>query len=325
MELRHLRVFVSVAETGSLRAASEALRVAQPALSRTLSDLEREAGVTLLVRGPRGMGLTVAGQAFLADARRIIAEAAGALARARRIGEGAEGEISIGFIDLAAWAGAMPAAIGALRADRPGVRLSLTPMSSREGLARVKAGTLDAAFCYYAPADDPALRLTLARRDGVTLAVPRGHRLATARGVRLAELGGEDWVFFPRAVSPGFHDDLMRAFLAASIAPRIIQEAPDQAAMLALVGAGIGIAPANDATRWRKPASVALVPCAGLDIPLPLTLVTRQDSTNGALRLLIRAVAAVQAVHLTSAAPISTVASPRNDPRDPSQGQRTEP
>jgi DNA-binding transcriptional LysR family regulator len=309
MELRHLRVFVAVAESGSLRAASEGLRVVQPALSRTLADLEREAGVRLLVRGPRGMAPTVAGQAFLEDARRILAEAAGALARARRIGDGAEGELSIGFIDLAAWAGAMPAAIGAFRMDRPRVRLSLTPMSSREGRERVRAGTLDAAFCYYAPEDDPALRLTLARRDGVCLAVPRGHRLAAAGMARLAELGGEDWVFFPRAVSPGFHDDLMRAFLAAGIAPRIVQEAPDQSAMLALVGAGIGIAPANDATRWRRPASIALIPCAGLDIALPLWLVTRQDSTNGALRGLIRAVAGVQAVHLTSAAPLSTLSS----------------
>jgi len=58
--------------------------------------------------------------------------------------------------------------------------------------------------------------------------------------------------------------------------------------------------PAGDPRRRRRPSTVLLRPASGLDVPLPLALVTRRDSTNRALRALIRAVAAAQAVHLTS-------------------------
>src|SRR2546423_15621748 len=69
MELRHFRYFVAVAEEHSFAHAARRLRVAQPALSKQIRDLETELGVTLFERLPRGVRLTPAGGAFLADAR----------------------------------------------------------------------------------------------------------------------------------------------------------------------------------------------------------------------------------------------------------------
>src|SRR2546422_8565876 len=69
MELRHFRYFVAVAEEHSFAHAARRLRVAQPALSKQIRDLETELGVTLFERLPRGVRLTPAGEAFLADAR----------------------------------------------------------------------------------------------------------------------------------------------------------------------------------------------------------------------------------------------------------------
>src|SRR5205807_10589376 len=76
MELRHFRYFVAVAEEHSFAHAARRLRVAQPALSKQIRDLETELGVTLFERLPRGVRLTPAGEAFLADARGTL-EAAG--------------------------------------------------------------------------------------------------------------------------------------------------------------------------------------------------------------------------------------------------------
>src|SRR5207245_11335686 len=84
MELRHLRYFVAVAEEGSFLRAASRLRVAQPALSKQIRDLEREIGVKLFERLPRGARVTPAGEHFLRDARNTLESAARAVARARR-------------------------------------------------------------------------------------------------------------------------------------------------------------------------------------------------------------------------------------------------
>src|ERR1041384_2675104 len=84
MELRHLRYFVAVAEEHSFVQAARRLRVAQPALSRQIRDLETEVGVALFHRLPRGVRLTPAGETFLTDARCTLEIAARAIATARR-------------------------------------------------------------------------------------------------------------------------------------------------------------------------------------------------------------------------------------------------
>ena len=71
MELRHLRFFIAVAETGSLtEAAEKRLHTSQPSLSRQIRDLEYEVGVELLSRSARGVELTAAGRVFLGSGRR---------------------------------------------------------------------------------------------------------------------------------------------------------------------------------------------------------------------------------------------------------------
>ena len=77
MELRHLRYFVAVGEEQHYGRASRRLRVAQPALSRQIQDLEEELGFTLFERLPRGVKLSAAGILFLEDARRILDQVQG--------------------------------------------------------------------------------------------------------------------------------------------------------------------------------------------------------------------------------------------------------
>jgi LysR family transcriptional regulator, hca operon transcriptional activator len=86
MELRHLRYFVAVAETGGLTtAAKRRLHTAQPSLSRQIRELEAEVGVQLLIRHARGIQLTAAGRAFLGHARITLAQAEAAKEAARRV------------------------------------------------------------------------------------------------------------------------------------------------------------------------------------------------------------------------------------------------
>ncbi len=72
MELRHLRYFIAVASNLSFSEASRRLHVAQPAISQTILDLEDELAVKLLSRNSRGVELTAAGNAFLAEAQGVM-------------------------------------------------------------------------------------------------------------------------------------------------------------------------------------------------------------------------------------------------------------
>src|ERR1700676_47038 len=98
MELRHLRYFIAVAETGNLtEAAEQRLHTSQPSLSRQIRDLEYEVGVALLSRGARGVELTASGKAFLNHARLALMQVDAAVEAARRAAQPARKTFAIGF------------------------------------------------------------------------------------------------------------------------------------------------------------------------------------------------------------------------------------
>src|SRR4051812_46765453 len=101
MELRHLKYFVAVAEELHFGKAAERLYIAQPPLSKQIQKLEQELGVSLLVRTKRSVRLTPAGEAFLQEARQILAQTERCVQEARRAGNGEIGRLSVGFVGSA--------------------------------------------------------------------------------------------------------------------------------------------------------------------------------------------------------------------------------
>jgi len=91
VELRHLRYFIAVAEDSTMVAAAKRLRIAQPALTRQIHDLEREIGVDLFERGAKGMELTPAGDVCLVSARHILSRLQSAIELARGSSRGVVG------------------------------------------------------------------------------------------------------------------------------------------------------------------------------------------------------------------------------------------
>jgi DNA-binding transcriptional LysR family regulator len=108
MELRHLRYFACVGEAEHFGRAAKLLKIAQPALSRQIQDLEAELGVALFDRLPRGVRLNAVGRSFLDDARRILREVNEATLRVERIAAGQTGTLRVGFGETQAWHGAVP-------------------------------------------------------------------------------------------------------------------------------------------------------------------------------------------------------------------------
>ena len=103
MELRHLRYFLAVGEALNFTKAAAQLRVAQPALSRQVQDLEDEIGVDLMKRSPRGVTLTAEGKLFLDEVRELLRRADESVEKVRALARGEYGELHVGYARLPRW------------------------------------------------------------------------------------------------------------------------------------------------------------------------------------------------------------------------------
>src|SRR5579862_6285026 len=188
MELRHLRYFVAVGEEQHYGRAAQRLRVAQPALSRQIQDLEKEIGFELFERLPRGVKITEAGKLFLNDANRILQEINDATIRAKRIASGQSGTLRIGFVESISWHGIVPDSLKDLREHQPDVELQLKSLSSLEQMAAIHSGSLDAGYALPIANPDHGLAQLQVGTISHMLAVPAGHALTKLKKIRLRDL-----------------------------------------------------------------------------------------------------------------------------------------
>ncbi|MGW1892480.1 LysR substrate-binding domain-containing protein [Streptomyces sp. NPDC002004] len=208
MELRELRAFVAVVEEGGVSAAARRLHVSQPALSQTMSGLERQLGVKLLVRGSTGVRATEAGIALLAEARSVLARHDQALrVMARYTGPGG-GALRIG-IPLELPTGLLDPALADLAEAHPDTRVQARHLSTAEQLTALQCGELDVGFLRERPSGPQFDALLVVRENlGVLLAAEQAAELAGPDGIALDALVGLQWVGFPRSGSPTWYDEL---------------------------------------------------------------------------------------------------------------------
>jgi DNA-binding transcriptional LysR family regulator len=281
MELRHLRYFVAVGEEQHYGRAARRLRVAQPALSRQIQDLEEELGFKLFERLPRGVKLSTAGRLFLEDARRILQELSEAAVRADRVARGQSGTLRIGFAENASWRGVVPDSFRRFREQQPDAELQLQPAASLAQLGAIKSGRLDAGFVNFMPKADPDLDQLLVAINHVELATAKRHPLTKLKKLRLRDLTDTPFVWFPRRQSPAFYDQLMHECYRGGLkSPRIVQEGLNEATILSLVATGLGVGWVLGTARWRCPKSVVIMSVVDLNLPLPLALAWRKDNTS---------------------------------------------
>lgn len=245
MELRHLRYFVAVAEEGHITRAAERLGMQQPPLSQRIKAIERELGVQLFRRKPRGVDLTDAGRVFLSHARAMLAQFDHTLEATRRTARGEQGEICVGVTPTSPFIHFVPQVIRAFREAFPRVFLRLEEGLGNDLIVQLRAELIDVAFIRAAPADRDGLVVYQLLDEPLLVALPRGHPLArggsSQSALSLKQLARETFILYgPRGTT--FYDWTMAACRAAGFDPRIGQEAPRITASLNLVAVGLGIA-----------------------------------------------------------------------------------
>jgi len=239
MELRHLRYFVALAEELSFTRAAQRLHVSQPPLSLQIAQLEQELGVTLLQRTSRRVELTLAGQAFLDDARAVLERVARAGTRARAIGRGDAGRIDIG-LSGSHFLGPLPGLIAAHAQSHPEVAVALHEMPPAAQLLALRDRRIDLSVSRTA-VDDTVLTSSLLWKDPLVVALPAGHGLAGRRQLALADLRTEHFVML-RTDSSAHAQYVYDACVQAGFAPRVAQWVLELPAALSLVAAGLGVA-----------------------------------------------------------------------------------
>jgi DNA-binding transcriptional LysR family regulator len=262
LDVRRLRVLCAVADHPSLSAAAQALSYTPSAVSQSIVALERQLGVRLLHRGPKGVRLTSTGALLVEQARPILDGLQAAEASVKALGE----EVGAGTLHLASFATAgatiLPRAIADFRERHPEVALTLTQADPEEAMVRLRAGTVDLIITAETEVGVHGNTEVVHLMDDPLCAVlPAGHSLAARETIHLAELASETWVD-TRSGSES-RALLLRVCGAAGFIPRVAFESDEYATVAELVAAGVGVALIPGLGLSTTPAGVVTVPLAG--------------------------------------------------------------
>ncbi|MEG3143151.1 LysR substrate-binding domain-containing protein [Sphingomonas sp. RT2P30] len=240
MKLHHLRNVVAVVERGSLRAGARHLGLAQPAVSRSIKELEQELGVVLFERNKFGMTLTRAGEVFVRRAKAIQAEFARTLEEMEHLKGEDRGIITVGC-SSAALIAMVPTIVNRFHVRFPNIRIKLVegslPMLEteiRDGLVELYYGPVSPGFA------DPALLIETLFENERMIIARRGHPLRSATS--LAELVGASWVTTPMAIDSD--NEVNSVFVAAGLPPpRIVMQASSAMNLAVIVATSDLLAP----------------------------------------------------------------------------------
>ena len=260
MELRHLRYFVTVAELLNFTKAGMRLRVAQPALSRQIHDLEDELGASLFERGPRFVKLTDAGIAFLPEAQAVLLRAGEAVQAVRAVVNGERDQIHVGYapsptVEL------LPSALHAFQNLAPGVRVNLHDLSSEEMLRGLHEGKLD--LCLMVRQGEKmlrGLRFECLREYPMCVAVSVRHPFARRKHVTLVQVGREPLLAFTQADYPDYHAMLEELFRPMGVKPRVVEEHDSASSLITATEVGRGVSIAASSLGIVAGGRIRLVP-----------------------------------------------------------------
>ncbi|MFI7347255.1 LysR family transcriptional regulator [Streptomyces sp. NPDC049936] len=236
--LRALECLVAVADCGSITQAAHMLHSSQPAVSHQIASLEAETRAVLLRRGARGVTLTPAGRAAVADARRALEAAESAVRSARAAGQAAGGILRLACAQSLTVALLAPV-IRQWRSRHPDVTITLHEAATvDEFVGLFDSDKIDVAIMP-APVPEPLVVTSIADEE-IVLTTTANHPLAQQVGVRLQDLDGLPLVNF--TPENGLGTWLDQSFAREGIHPKTVMRTSVTTTAPHLAAAGMGVA-----------------------------------------------------------------------------------
>ena len=284
MELRHLRYFATIAELENFSRAAQVLRIAQPALSQRMRDLEAELGVALFERHGRGVRLTRTGRYYLEEVQQILARIEAAGKEAGQIARGEVGSLRLALLEALALAAPVPGLLRELRARHPGLHLKLVGMPSLAQYEAIHARTIDAGFVAHRAFQEPDIQGLPVTAIPIHAMVPAGHALAARSSLHLKDLENQDFIWPEVEARTSYWTVFREAFEGRGWQPRVVQEASSYMTTTSLVAAGYGCALGITLPGAAEVEGIVQIPILDLDLHLRIELVWHKDNPSPVLQ-----------------------------------------
>jgi DNA-binding transcriptional LysR family regulator len=239
--IRHLWLFLAVAEEQNFGRAAKRLGMSQPPLSEQIQVLEQALKVKLFERSRRGAKLTPVGAAILPAVRKFADQLERLELAVEEAVAGQSGMLTIGAISTAMF-DVLPGLIEQLKIDYPHLTVSVREIDSVEAVPALEAGDIDLAFARLDGDLGASIKSLPLTQDRLMVALPSHHPLASRTRISLSSLATEPLVMFSRKVSPVYFDNLIATCRASGFSPRVLHEVRSVASQIAFVSCGQGIA-----------------------------------------------------------------------------------
>lgn len=255
-DLTDLRLFLAVAEAGSITHGAADAGLSLPAASERLRDMELSGGVRLLERGRRGVTLTEAGEALAHHARLISRQMAMMRGELGEYATGLRSTLRV-LANTAAMAELLPPRLADWMAANPRIDLDLKERQSIEIARSVAAGFADLGILSAAAAQD-GLVLRPFAEDRLVVVVARQDDLTRMRQVRLADLAGRYFIGLSGSALQD-HIAAQAAAMGMALRYRVRLRSFEAICHMAGAGAGIGIVPETTARRMKRLSGIAII------------------------------------------------------------------
>lgn len=282
MELKRLRYFIAVAEELHFGRAAVRLDMAQPPLSRQISQLEKDVGALLFDRSRSQIRLTQAGEVLLERSRELFSNIDSTFNEVRRIGSGSEGRLRIAFVGSSTH-GVLPALIKSYRSHFAEVDLVLTAMNNAELKRALIQREIDVAIARPSIEDDE-VKSEFLHQEPLILALPDNSALNSQSQPKLDDLHDETFILYPSNPRPSFADYVLGICHDGGIGHVRTVMAMDYQTAISLVSVGVGVSIVPESVSTTQRAGVSYRKYVGPNPGTVLSVNYRQDNHSPQLR-----------------------------------------
>jgi DNA-binding transcriptional LysR family regulator len=287
MDIKTLKSFITVAKHKSFSQAARELNTVQPAISRHISALEDELGVSLFNRNSRDVAITQAGEQLLKDANEILTLTEQAKTQAKRAHNGQMGTLNIAYLSSACLA-FMATLISTYKSQFPHVHVTLFEMTVTEQIKALKHEQIDIAFSRPLPnsiADEFTSHTIYI--DTLVAIINQNHPLASKDSFDLVQLKNEQFILFNRDEALGLFDETIMQCKQAGFSPNIISQPRHMQTLVTEVAANLGVAIAPYCVRKLYSKGCHFVKLQNVTTQIPVQIQYKESNPSATVNAFV--------------------------------------